>query len=269
MFFRKLIAFIKKDFLIHISYRISFMLNILGVIVSVLIFYFIAKMFGQGMNPYLAEYGVGYFPFVLIGLAFYNYLSLALKTFSISLREEQMMGTLETIFLSPTKISNIIICMPCWDFVFSSLNALVCLFFGICFLGVKLVNPNFLVITVILILTIISSISIGIISGAFIMIFKRGDPITWSINLISAIFGGVYFPVTILPKNLHFISKLLPITYSLEALRYALLKGYGIKALLPEIISLLVFCIVLIPLSISIFKYAVRKAKISGSLAHY
>lgn len=269
MFFRKLIAFIKKDFLIHISYSLSFILNVLGVIVSVLTFYFIAKMFGQGINPYLKEYGVGYFPFVLIGLAFYNYLSVALKTFSISVREEQMMGTLEAIFVTPTKVSSIIICMPCWDFIFSSLNAFICLLFGVCFLGVKLVNPNFLAILIILVLTIISSSCVGIISGAFIMIFKRGDPITWSINLISGIFGGVYFPVAILPKNLHFISNLLPITYSLEALRYALLKGYGVKILLPDILTLLVFCIVLIPLSISIFKYAVRKAKITGSLAHY
>lgn len=269
MFFRKLIAFIKKDFFVHISYPLSYMLTFMGAIVSVVIFYFIAKLLGDGISPYLKEYNGKYFPFVLIGLTFYNYLSIALKTFSMTVREEQMMGTLEAIFLSPTKISTIIISMSCLDFIFSSLNAFICLFLGVFFFNLKLANINFWAIFIILILTIISSSTIGIISAAFIMIFKRGDPIAWAINLFSAFFGGVYFPLSILPKSLRIISNLLPFTYSLRTLRYALLKGYNLKMLLPDILILSAFCIVLLPLSISMFKFAVKKAKIAGSLAHY
>ncbi|MFA6358397.1 MAG: ABC transporter permease [Candidatus Omnitrophota bacterium] len=269
MFISNLRAFIKKNFLINISYRLSFILNLAGVIASVLTFYLITKMFGQGINPYLKEYKGGYFPYVLIGLAFYNYLSLSLRAFSVSLREEQLTGTLEAIFLTPVKVSTLIICLPCWDFIFNSLNAFFCLLFGIYFLGVKLVSPNFFAVLIIIVLTVISSISIGIISGAFIMIFKRGDPIIWLVNLVSGIFGGVYFPAVLLPKKLHFVSNLLPITYSLEALRSALLKGYGVKELLPGIFILIAFCVVLLPASILIFKFAVRMTKATGSLAHY
>jgi len=122
---------------------------------------------------------------------------------------------------------------------------------------------------IILILTIISFSSIGIISTSFVMVFKRGDPISWLITTFSGFFGGVFFPVTILPKALRAISYLFPITYSLRSLRLAILQGYSLKLLLPDIIMLVFFCIILLPLSIWVFKYAVKKAKSDGSLTHY
>jgi len=101
------------------------------------------------------------------------------------------------------------------------------------------------------------------------MVFKRGDPVVWIISLVSGIFGGVYFPVSVLPEKLRFISHLLPITYSLEALRNAMIKGYGLRELLPAIAVLAMFCLVLLPSSILIFWFAVKKTKASGSLAYY
>lgn len=267
--YRKLAAFIKKDFFIHISYRFALFINCVGLISSILTFYFIAKIFGEGVSPYLKEYGGQYFPFVLIGLAFSNYLTVALRTFSMSLREEQLMGTLEAMFLTPTKVTSIIIAMSSWDFIFGTLNAAISLLFGVWFLGVKLANTSILGVLVVFILLVISSSSIGMISAAFIMVFKKGDPISWAINLLSAFFGGVYFPTAILPQGLRFISNFLPITYSLRALRNALLKGYGFPELLPDILILLVFCLVFFPLSLAIFKYTVKRAKINGSLTHY
>jgi len=269
MFFRKLIAFIKKDFLIFRSYRLFLILSCLGAITLVITFYFITKLFGQGINPYLKDYGGEYFPFVLIGLAFYTYFSTALRAFSARVRQEQMMGTLQAIVLTPTKIPTIVFAMPCWDFLFSSLNALICLLLGVCFLGVSFVNVDFLVVLLVLGLIVIITSSIGMISAAFIVIFKKGDPIVWLTTLFFSFFGGVYFPITILPKKLYLISNFLPVTYALRALRHALLGEYSFKMLLPDILILLVFCAVLFPSGILIFKYAIRRAKLTGTLAYY
>ena len=153
--FRKLAAFIKKDFFIHISYRFALFINCVGLISSILTFYFIAKIFGEGVSPYLKEYGGQYFPFVLIGLAFSNYLTVALRTFSMSLREEQLMGTLEAMFLTPTKVTSIIIAMSSWDFIFGTLNAVISLLFGVYFLGVKLANTSIFAVSVVLVILVI------------------------------------------------------------------------------------------------------------------
>ena len=70
MFLKKAAAFIKRDFLTEISYKSSFLMNVIGIFFSAFTFFFIAKLFGKAAAPHLQEYGGDYFPFVLIGIAF-------------------------------------------------------------------------------------------------------------------------------------------------------------------------------------------------------
>ena len=65
------------------------------------------------------------------------------------------------------------------------------------------------------------------------------------------------------------LSYVLPVTYSLEGMRLAMLQGYSIRALLPNIVALILFSIIMLPLSIFIFGYAVKRAKIDGTLTQY
>ena len=268
-FFRKIFAFIKKDFLIWKGYKLSFILEWLGILTSIFTLYFITKLFGKGASPYLIEYGGQYFPFALLGIAFSSYLTVALGSLSGKIREEQMMGTLEAMLVSPTRISTIIISMSMWDFILSSINMFIYLLFGIWLFGVNLNYSNLFTVFVILLLTVISFSSIGIIAASFIMVFKRGNPVIWLITTFSVLFGEVFFPASVLPKKLQVISHLLPITYSLRGLRLSLLQGYSLKVLLPEITVLLIFSVLLLPLGIFLFKFAVNKAKMDGSLTHY
>ena len=86
---------------------------------------------------------------------------------------------------------------------------------------------------------------------------------------VSSLLGGVFFPVAVLPGGLKWISHLLPITYSLEGLRKSFLASVGFKDVLPEIAALVIFSIVLLPVSFVIFRAALRKAKRDGSLTQY
>ena len=61
MAFRQIVAFVKRDFLIELSYKLHFLLTWLNIFGTVAIFYFIAKLFAGGMVPYLEEYGGQYF----------------------------------------------------------------------------------------------------------------------------------------------------------------------------------------------------------------
>ncbi|MFX1512352.1 MAG: ABC transporter permease, partial [Promethearchaeota archaeon] len=206
---------------------------------------------------------------VLIGIAFSNYLSMGLNTFSSSIRSEQMMGTLEAMLVTPTKLSTIILSSSIWSFIFTSIRVLIYMILGVFLFGVDISGANILASFLILFLTIISFSSLGIIAAAFIIIIKRGDPITWLFNAFSQVFGGVYYPITILPKWLQIFSYLLPITYSLRGMRFALLQGKPFEALAIDILALIVFSIVLLPVSIILFRYAVRISKREGTLAHY
>lgn len=269
MFFRKMSAFIKRDFLISKSYKLMFILNWGGIVTTTLTFYFISKLFGKTINPYMLKYGTEYFPFVIIGIAFSTYLYTALSSFGDNLRTEQMTGTLEMLLLTPTRTRVLIIGMSLWDFVFASTRVLGYILIGVFCLGLDVSKINIFASLTVLIFTVICFSGLGIITAAIIMLFKKAAPISWFISAFASLFGGAYFPIEILPVSLRPISYLLPITYSLNAFRYTILKGYSLWEIREDLLVLIVYSIILAPISIFIFKKAIKRAKINGSLAHY
>jgi len=101
------------------------------------------------------------------------------------------------------------------------------------------------------------------------MVFKRGNPVNWIVSSSFDLLGGVYYPITILPGPLQVISHALPITYALKALRGILLAGYSFAQVRTEIFALLGFALVLFPLSVLLFEFALKWAKKDGSLSQY
>lgn len=266
---RRLLAFVRKDFLLETSYRLQFAMTLGGIFISVATFYFLSSLLGPIGAGHLKDYGGDYFAFVLIGIAFGNYLWTSQSTFAASIREQQTMGTLEMLLASPTRPSIIIVGASLWSFLFTSLEVLIYLLFGALVFGLDISHANIPATLLILALTILSFSAMGILSASFIIVFKRGDPISWVMSSTSELLGGVLYPITILPLWLQKVSALLPITYSLRAIRHAVLQGHSIRALSGDILALALFSIVMVPVSIAGFRMAVQIAKKNGTLSQY
>lgn len=266
---RKALAFLKRDYKSEVSYRLSFFMQFFGIFFSVTIFFFVSKLFGKAVNPYLAAYGGDYFSFVLIGIAFSGFLGTGLRTFASTISSAQSQGTLEAMLVTPTRLSAIIMFSSLWNFLFTAFNVFIYLLFGALVFGVNLSKANVAVALLVLLLTILVFSGMGIISASFIMVLKRGDPINWLFGSASSLLGGTYFPITVLPAWLQKFAYLVPLFYALRAMRLAVLQGFTFGALAGDILALAAFAGIIIPLSMLCFKYAVKKAKIDGSLATY
>lgn len=266
---RKPLAFIYKDFISESSYKFSFLSQFVGIFITALAWFFLSNLFGGSVSEHLSRYEGDYFSFVIIGIAFANYLQVALRSFSSNIRTAQTLGTLEAMLVTQTTIPTIILSSSLYNFILTSFRVVVYLILGALVFGLNLGKANYPVAIIILMFTIICFSSMGIISASFIMVLKKGNPLNWIFVNLSWLLGGVYYPVSILPEWLEKLSFLLPITYSLEAMRLALLNGYTFRQLLPNIVPLAIFTIILLPLSLSVFNYAVRRAKMEGSLVQY
>ena len=88
------------------------------------------------------------------------------------------------------------------------------------------------------------------------------------VQAISGLVGGMMYPISVLPGPLRLLARLIPVTYSLEGMRAALLAGAGWHELWPSIAALLLFAAILIPLSFVMFAWALRRTKITGTLTH-
>jgi ABC-2 type transport system permease protein len=262
-------AFLRRDFSIALSYRLGFILQIGGIFFGVASFYFLSRLFGNALVPQLDQYGGDYFSFVLIGLAFNGYLGLSLSSFASSIREGQMTGTLEIMLLSPTRLSAILFSSSLWDYLLTTINVVVYLLFGALVFGFNLSQANYLTAFVVLILSVTSFSGIGILSAAIVLVVKKGDPIAWIFGGVSTLLAGVYYPITVLPDWLTPLSHALPMTYSLDAMRLAMLRGYSLFEVRNDILILLGFTLVLTPLAFLVFRKALKRAKVEGSLIQY
>jgi ABC-2 type transport system permease protein len=239
-----------------------------SIVLVVLIFFFISRLLGEATTPYLQQYGGDYFAFVLIGLALARYTGVALNGFASNISRAQSTGTLEALLVTQTSASTIILSSSLYTYLWATLDVFIYLLGGV-LLGVDLSRANVPVALLVLGLTIVCFSSLGIMAASFIIVFKRGDPITWLMSNASSLLGGAYFPVSVLPAWLQPLSMLLPTTYALEAMRLALLQGASFAQLSGELIVLAVFALLLLPVSLAVFRYAVRRAKVDGSLTHY
>jgi ABC-2 type transport system permease protein len=267
---RKVTAFILRDLLWDLSYPFSFFWQGSSVLFSLVTFYFLGHMVPGSTTGYLAKYGGGsYFPFVLVGLALAGFQGVALTSISSAIQYGMYTGTLEAMLITPTSLSTIVFSSVLYPFTSSLLNILLYLFFGAVLFGFSLAKANLLSAAVMLVLTLLAHLPLGIFSASFLLVFKRGDPITSLVGSFSALLGGVYFPLAVLPGWLQTVSLFLPFTHALEGLRQAVLNGRSLADLTTQVAVLSIFAIILLPLSLVVFAYAIHQAKRLGTLSQF
>jgi ABC-2 type transport system permease protein len=262
-------SFIIRDFLIDVSYRFNFVLQFVSIFITTLMFFFLSELIGSGVSNQLRAYGGDYFAFALVGIAFVDYLSVSLSSFSSQIRSAQTMGTLEALLVTPTSVPSILFSSCLYNFTFTSLRIIVYMLVGVLIFGVRLHFTSLTALAVITLLTILSFIGIGLFSAAFIIVFKQGSPLNWVMNISAGLLGGVIYPVSVLPSWLQPYSYLLPITHALEAIRQLLLNGASFAAVYKQILILSLFAGILLPLGLTAFGYGLKMAKKEGSLIHY
>jgi len=265
----KILAFLKRDFWISISYKLPFLIQIIGIIFSLFIFYYVSKLVGSGQNNILDRYGGSYFSFLLIGIAFSDFFLTSINSFAEEIRKGQLFGTLEAILVTPLSVPKILIYSSCYNYIFSSFRFMLYFLFGKIFFDLTFSSINFFLVVIVFMLSLFSFWGIGMISATFVIIFKQSSPLKWLLGSSTGLLGGIFYPSDILPTYLQCFSNLLPITHSIEALRLILFKGADFYDIKSQVIVLSVFAVLLFSLGLYTFKIGLKIAKKNGSLLHY
>ena len=270
LFLRRIWAFIVRDWRVQLSYRMQFFLRVVSILIVVTTLFFISKIFtgviharfSQWSNPLAAW---------LTGLAVLNYFMTGFSGLANAIRQEQMQGTLESVLMTPISVPTVVVASSAWDFVQATFFSSLYLLFGWLFFDVHF-RGNFLLALAFLLLTTVVLSCLGILSASFAMVFKRADPFGIFLGTGAALFSGVFFPTELIREyagSLATISKILPPTHGLDGIRRVLIEGQGLAQVREPLITLLIFLVVLLPLSLWVFGRAIRRAKREGSLIQY
>jgi ABC-2 type transport system permease protein len=265
---RKIAAFFWRDLAIARGYRGALILETLEALFGVATYYYLSRFV---QTPELARElpaGSNYFAFALVGFAFFDYLSVSIDAFDASLQEAHQNRTLEALLVTQTPLPVILTGSAVYPFAALALRTCVYIAWGALLFGFAPQAANWPGALAILLASILAFAGLGILSASYQILFKRGNPAKWVVLGLSGLVGGMMYPITVLPRPLQFLAHLIPVTYSLEGMRAALLSGAGWREIWPSFGTLLIFAAILLPLSFTIFAWALRRTKITGTLTH-
>jgi ABC-2 type transport system permease protein len=256
---RKISAFFWRDLAIARGYRGALVLETLEALFGVATYYYLSRFV---QSPELARElpaGSSYFAFALVGFAFFDYLSVSIGAFDASL---------EALLVTQTPLPVILAGSALYPFAALALRTCVYLAWGVLLFGFAPQSANWLGAVAILLASILAFAGLGVMSASYQILFKRGNPAKWVVLGVSGLVGGMMYPITVLPRPLQLLARMIPVTYSLEGMRAALLSGAGWREIWPSVAALLIFAAILLPLSFALFGWALRRTKITGTLTH-
>lgn len=268
-FLRVLRAFARRELMVVTSYRAAFLVRGLSFVFAVVSLVFFSRFVDAGQNPHLAPYGGNYLAFTLVGIVVVGLQQVGLSELAQRIRMAQLMGTLEAELSTPAPAWIVLGAGPLYAMGGAALRAVVYLLGAAALLGVGLGKANLLSVAVGVPLILAAFWGLGLLSAAATMVVRRANPVALIMGTLSVFLSGVMYPISVLPDWLRGLGGLLPLTHALEVLRGALLLGATPAALGSSLRALALFAVLLVAAGTATFVYALRRARVDGSLTHY
>jgi len=264
---RKIGVFIKRDFRIILTYRLAFSAMFLNTVFTLFYFVFFGSMFGGQTPSVLLPYGGSYISYILVGSVGWGFLWSVMGTTSISLRNEMMMGTLESVLLTVTRLSTIMIAYMLFGCFMGLITIAILLSVGFIAFDVAIMGNAYAVL--IMFLSTLMMAGFGMIFGGLTIWMKNIGSTVPLIQNIALFFSGVFFPIAVLPEILQPLARFIPFYYSIEGLRISLRPDASVGEIYHFILILAILSIIFITIGLFILKKGIIKAKKDGSLAFY
>ena len=224
---------------------------------------------GTGMTVFMETTGAtDFIGYIVIGTTVWMWQNIVLWDVGFALRNEQMRGTLESNWLSPT-----------WRFsyllghtgpqlismlLFITITALE---FGLLF-GIQL-NGSPWMILLMMLAAVPSIYGLGFAFASLVITVKEANAFVFLIRGLVMIFCGITFPISLLPSWMQGIAKWLPQTYLIHGMRAAAFSNAGIRELAPDLIPLLLFGTFWLVVGYFTFLWMERRARRTGAIGQY
>jgi ABC-2 type transport system permease protein len=224
---------------------------------------------GSGLTTFQTTTGLTeYVGYIAVGTMVWMWQNIVLWAVGYSLRNEQMRGTLESNWLSPT-----------WRFAYllgSSIPQLVSMFMLMLVSGLEyrfLFGVHFsgsLWLTLLVILAAVPSVyGLGFAFASLVITLKEANAFVFLVRGIVMIFCGITYPLAILPDWMEAVSQWLPQTYVIHAMRTAALSSEGFSAIAFDLKMLVLFGLFWLAVGYALFNMMERRARQTGAIGQY
>ena len=208
--------------------------------------------------------------FLLIGTLVWAYLSAVLDDISLVVTWERWEGTIEHTLMAPVPRVAHLIGTAAFGVMHGLVRTSLIMAMSLPFFDVDLSGANWGTVAAVVLAGSFSLIGLGILAGVLPLVYpERGEQLSFMVQAAVLLVSGVYYSVETLPGFLQVVSWLSPATYLLRSVRGALIDGQGIVDTSGDLLVMVVFAVVLIPLSVAVFSAGERWAKRTGRLKRH
>jgi ABC-2 type transport system permease protein len=208
---------------------------------------------------------------MLIGACTFSVVTVMMWDVGFWIRDEQLTGTLESLYLAPSKRVYLVTGITLFSitesiiFFFASLG-LGCLMFQI--------NPfaegSLIIALLFLLVGMIPLWGLAFLFGSLILKIKEANSLINLMQWVVTFFMGAFYPVTMLPRYLKYIALAFPPTWMTNGLRASLLDlSYFFQGWYLDLAILAAFCFVTPLIGYFIFTRTENKIRKTEGVGHY
>ncbi len=199
-----------------------------------------------------------YFDFVAPGIIAMIVLTAVLTGLAASVSVEREHGTLDGILIAPISRLSIIMGKALSQSIRGLIQGALVLLLALILFGIH-INGSLLLVGLILILGIFSFVGLGILVSASAAQQESAMQVLSMVQFPMLFLSGVFFPIQQMPGFMQFISKCVPLTYAVEALRKVMILGAGIADVGRELVILVLFGVVTLTIAVPVFKKIITR----------
>jgi|SRR5438445_1594059 len=260
-------AFIRVGYLMSMSYPLSFATDQLATLAPVVTYHFIARLIAVPS----ANVAGDYYTFAIIGILTQRLLAGALRGVGDELEDAVREGRFEALLIQPVPWRALPAGLIQWPVIWRWVNAVVVAVVSLA-LGAHYKWGALPTAILVILLGSTATMAIGNLAAGVKLLAKRTDPILTFYGIAVLIFAGVAYPIQLLPHYVRIFSYAIPETYVISAMRKLLMpEGHTLPGpSAPSVIlGLLIFNVIVFPLSLWLFGRTLEYGRKTGLLGGY
>lgn len=195
-------------------------------------------IFGSGFGFISLEKGIDYQSFLFPGIVAMSLVTISISS-GISVIWDREFGFLKEILVAPVKRTSIFIGKTLGGCTTAMIQGIVILSLSVV-IGIPVTIASFVTSLALMMLISLGIVSLGLIIASLVHSFENFGVIMNFLIFPLVFLSGAFFPLSMAPVWLRTVSYIDPLTYGVEALRYALIGA----SFIPFTTSLLVMVVI-------------------------
>jgi ABC-2 type transport system permease protein len=255
-------AIFKRDLLLFASYRARLFTTFFTMAVSLTLFYYVSRLVTSKQVGSPDEY----YAFVVVGLIIFGVLTSTLSTPVATLRAELQAGTFERMVLSPFGPVRAIASLLLFPLTLALVVGVASLLYAAIVFGLDLRWGTVPLAIPAAALGALAFAPFGLVMTALVVLFKQTNAGATLVITGVTLLAGVYFPVALLPDWIEWASQVQPFTPAVDLLRNLLVGTDLPDAAWVELLKLLGFTALMLPVSLICLRAAVARSRRQGTI---